>query len=127
MTKCGHDYCQNNAVDGSSYCNRCIHLPTRECNFCNVEDQLISRSCGDTTGSLLLDILVELFVCLPLAALITVGVLVGYWMVSLNYRLLMGQTVPMLSGESVLAILFTTYLLLFLWVRIGSMKINWSF
>lgn len=127
MTKCSHDLCQNNAVEGSSYCNRCIELPTRECNFCNIEDQISSRPCGETTGSLLMDVLIELFVCLPLAALITVGAIIGYWIVSFNYGLLMGQTIPALSGESILAFLFTVYLLLFLWVRIGSMKIKWSF
>jgi hypothetical protein len=123
MTKCSHDLCQNNAATGSSYCNRCIQLPTRECNFCNVEHQ---QRCGDTTGSLLLDILVELFVCLPLAGLITVGILICYWFGSFLSQLIMGIPLHMISGVGILALLFTIYLLLFLWVRIGSMKIKWS-
>lgn len=36
--KCGHDKCINEAEQGSPYCKDCIHLPTKECNYCNIGD-----------------------------------------------------------------------------------------
>lgn len=125
--KCSHDLCKNEVNTDSTYCNSCIQLPTRECNFCNVEHQRSFLSCGDTTGSLLLDILVELFVCFPLSALITSGILACYWMGSFISQSVTGQSPPMISGDNFLMIWFTTYLLLFLWVRLGSTKMKWSF
>jgi hypothetical protein len=126
MTKCSHDLCQNNAATGLSYCNRCIQLPTRECNFCNVEHQHSSHSCGDTTGSLLLDIGIELFVCLPLSALILAGLVICIMIAKFIAEYTTGIPFAMISGENILALWFLSYLLLFCWVRIGSMKIKWS-
>lgn len=33
-TKCSHDLCIRNRVDGSEYCDKCVQLPTKQCNFC---------------------------------------------------------------------------------------------
>jgi len=36
MTKCAHDLCIRNAVEGSKYCDQCIQLSTKECNYCEL-------------------------------------------------------------------------------------------
>jgi len=33
-TKCSHDLCVRQREKSSKYCNKCIQLPTKECNFC---------------------------------------------------------------------------------------------
>lgn len=33
--KCSHDACNRERESGSSYCNQCIQLPTKECNCCS--------------------------------------------------------------------------------------------
>jgi hypothetical protein len=123
MTKCSHDFCKNEVTDGSPYCDKCIKLPTELCNFCNTENYDCSY---DAKHTLLIDIIAELFVCLPLAGLITVGILICNWIGSFIRQSVTGQTPTMLSGEGILALLFTVYILLFLWVRIGSTKLKWS-
>jgi hypothetical protein len=51
MTKCSHDTCKNDAVEGSLYCNRCIKLLTTDCNLCNTYPdipQITGSSCNYT-------------------------------------------------------------------------------
>jgi hypothetical protein len=36
-TKCSHDKCKRERVKDSKYCDECIQLPTKECNFCKTE------------------------------------------------------------------------------------------
>jgi hypothetical protein len=33
-TKCSHDLCVRERVKSSKYCNACIQLPTKQCNYC---------------------------------------------------------------------------------------------
>jgi hypothetical protein len=47
MTKCSHDLCLNEAEPGSQYCNECIQLPTRECNFCHLAEMTDNRRIAD--------------------------------------------------------------------------------
>jgi hypothetical protein len=40
-TKCSHTVCTRQKEEGSNYCNQCIQLNTKECNFCEkLEDKL---------------------------------------------------------------------------------------
>jgi hypothetical protein len=36
-TKCSHKVCTRQKVEGSDYCNQCVQLNTKECNFCKKE------------------------------------------------------------------------------------------
>jgi hypothetical protein len=36
--KCAHDMCINTSAPGSQYCNSCVQMNTRECNFCKKSD-----------------------------------------------------------------------------------------
>lgn len=117
MTKCSHDACKNDVCEGSTYCNRCIQLPTKLCNFCNTEGFEYHY---DAKHTLLIDIIAELIVCLPLSAFITVGLLVWYIIIEVA----MGVQ-WYLSSDKIIALWLISYLLLFCWVRIGSMKIKW--
>ncbi|MFA5247897.1 MAG: hypothetical protein WCX79_00485 [Candidatus Paceibacterota bacterium] len=36
ITKCAHKKCTRNAAEGSKFCDQCIQLPTKECNYCEV-------------------------------------------------------------------------------------------
>lgn len=131
MTKCSHDSCKNNAVNGSEYCNRCIQLPTKLCNFCNTGDPTYPNDPAypfpyDAKYTLLINILVELLVCLPLSALITGGLVICILIAKFIAEYTTGIPFVMVSGENILAGWFILYLLLFFWVRIGSMKIKWS-
>ncbi len=33
--KCEHDACKRERAIGSKYCDECIQLPAKECNFCD--------------------------------------------------------------------------------------------
>ena len=41
MPKCRHDHCIRDAKTGSEYCERCIQLPAKECNYCLIKDTSI--------------------------------------------------------------------------------------
>lgn len=125
MTKCSHDSCENNAETGSEYCNRCIQLPTKLCNFCNSSGPSYPFP-YDAKHELLINILVELLVCLPLSALIVGGLVICIMIAKFIAEYTTGIPFVMVSGENILAGWFILYLLLFFWVRIGSMKIKWS-
>ena len=36
-TKCSHTVCTRQKSEGSDYCNQCVQLNTKECNFCKKE------------------------------------------------------------------------------------------
>jgi hypothetical protein len=36
-TKCSHNKCNRERAKGSEYCDKCVQLPTKECNFCKCE------------------------------------------------------------------------------------------
>jgi hypothetical protein len=51
MTKCAHDLCIRNAADGSKYCDQCIQLSTRECNYCALIVKTENRIVADKVQS----------------------------------------------------------------------------
>jgi small-conductance mechanosensitive channel len=121
MTKCSHDSCENNAITGSSYCNNCIQLPAKICNFCNTEQLEFSYSTDyDYNKYRWIDLLAELIVCLPLSLLILALFMVGYMALQWAFNL------QQLTNPTLAILWLVIYALLLCWVRIGSMNIKWS-
>jgi hypothetical protein len=81
MTKCAHDLCMRNAEEGSKYCDQCIQLSTRECNYCKLVVKTENRKLAEEVQSAINKrrntMLYLVIVCITLVIITIICLLVG--------------------------------------------------
>lgn len=51
MTKCAHNICIRNVAEGNKYCDQCIQIPARECNYCALMVKTENRKLAEEVQS----------------------------------------------------------------------------